>query len=131
MSTARIGDSGGVYPLDPDVLAELRTELEDDELVVELVDTFVEETPSRIEQLRLAASREDKTMVSSLAHAVKGSAGTFGAREVVRLCQQLEEAAGALEGSAGHRIEELVDRLTGEYAQAAEALQRCTDRLRP
>lgn len=118
--------------MDADVLAELRTALEDDKLIVDLVGIFVEDTPPRLEQLHLAAARGDNETASSVAHALKGSAATFGAAEFVRLCGEIEEAAGASVGEAeGHGIEGLAHRVSAEYEQVVGALQAYADRLRP
>lgn len=57
----------------------------------ELLETFLEHTPPRIESLALAMSNRDSKTVKSVAHCLKGSCANFGARAIAGKCAILEE----------------------------------------
>jgi len=86
-------------------LAELRDpeHPEDDELVAQLLRSFLDRAPVELHALGEAAARGDAPTVEQVAHALKGSAANTGAAGVARLCEQLERAgrAGDLGGAAG------------------------------
>ncbi len=65
------------------------------ELFRRLVETFVNETPMQLARLEDAIAAQDWTQASKQAHAVKGSAGNFGARRLVALCLEIEQAGKA------------------------------------
>ncbi|MCA8962173.1 MAG: Hpt domain-containing protein, partial [Planctomycetes bacterium] len=62
----------------------------DDEDMLELVEMFVEELPDRVHSLESAISQGDLPQLETLAHQIKGSAGSYG-------FQVITEAAGRLE----------------------------------
>jgi two-component system, sensor histidine kinase and response regulator len=68
----------------------------------ELITIFLQETPARIRRLREALACADAQELLREAHGLKGSAATFGAAEIARLCEQVERlaGAGALAGTA-------------------------------
>jgi HPt (histidine-containing phosphotransfer) domain-containing protein len=86
-----------------------------------LVAFFIEDTPPRLSAMRDAAARQDGPALKEVAHALRGAALHFGAREMVAVCDQLERCAQApnLPGA-----NELLDRLT-------EAFERTTAELEP
>ena len=75
--------------MDQQVLADLENETSR-ELVTEIIGIFIKETGERLDELREAGTREDPSSVIAAAHAVKSSAGTFGA-------MRLQAAAGRVE----------------------------------
>jgi HPt (histidine-containing phosphotransfer) domain-containing protein len=75
--------------MDQQVLADLENETSR-ELVTEIIGIFIKETGERLDELREAGTRQDPPSVIAAAHAVKGSAGTFGAL-------RLQAAAGRVE----------------------------------
>jgi CheY-like chemotaxis protein len=82
----------GQHSLDPAALERLIDIVEgEDELLVELIDTFLEESPASINHLRQAITRGDATGVRLLAHALKSGSHDFGAEELAALCQALED----------------------------------------
>ncbi len=60
--------------LDPSVLEELRESLVDDQLLTEVIQTFLEETPAHLTSLVAATAAGDAAAAAAVAHHVKGSA---------------------------------------------------------
>lgn len=77
---------------DPTVLAELRTALDDDEVVFDLVQSFVAAAPRYVAALTTAAEAGDLEAIVATAHRLKGSALTFGASRLVDVCAALESS---------------------------------------
>jgi HPt (histidine-containing phosphotransfer) domain-containing protein len=70
-------------------LRELQIEGEPD-ILAEVVQVFLNSTPVRLSDLQQAITQNDAAAVKDLAHALKGSSGTLGARQMAELCLQLE-----------------------------------------
>jgi HPt (histidine-containing phosphotransfer) domain-containing protein len=65
----------------------------DRDLLQELIGVFLEDAPLRIEGVRRALADGDADALYKAAHALKGSAGNFGAPNVVGRATQLEALA--------------------------------------
>ena len=59
----------------------------------ELLNAFLAAVPVRLEALDRAVSRDDLGAVADQAHALTGSAASFGARGMARMCRELRTAA--------------------------------------
>jgi HPt (histidine-containing phosphotransfer) domain-containing protein len=92
--------------LDPSLLDSLRNLRFDGEPdpVAEIVDLFLRDTPSRLQDARDAAHRRDAPSLRAAAHTLKGSANNLGAR-------RLGAAAGRLEAEAASDRWDSVDEL--------------------
>src|ERR1051326_5242563 len=110
--------------LDPNTLETLRglQEEGDDDLLIELIDLFLEDAPRRVDGMRDAIAREDWPTLASWAHSLRGSCGSLGALHLAELCGRLEQ----LGRSGGGRPDaELVYReIESQYRLVLEALQR-------
>jgi PAS domain S-box-containing protein len=89
--------------IDMTVLAELR-QLEDDGesgLILELLEVFQAQAPQELAQLRATAEVGDAAAFKSVAHRLKGTAATVGARAIAVHCRDLESLArtGSLAGA--------------------------------
>lgn len=102
----------GGQTFDPTVLTELRTALGDDEFVLDIVQTFLVETPSHIATLTAAAREGDAQMVAATAHRIKGSALTFGAPRLAYLCVALETSPNESRSLASSVAQEFDDLCT-------------------
>jgi HPt (histidine-containing phosphotransfer) domain-containing protein len=89
------------------------------EFVVELVDTFLQEAPVMLEDLRRALAAKDPDEFRRTAHSLKSNSNTFGALTLGAMARELEltSAAKVSEGRA-----EPVDALADEYLRVAAAL---------
>jgi two-component system sensor histidine kinase/response regulator len=107
-------------PLDDATIRGLR-ELgsEDDDVLAEVVDLYVDDAPSRIEAMRSAIAASDPEALSEAAHALKSSSGNVGAVKVREICQQLETTGreGKIDGAGA-----VLTQLEREYAIAKSAL---------
>ncbi len=101
--------------IDPAALDGLR-EIGGDELVADLVETFLADAPALLASLRAG----DVDEVRRAAHTLKSNGATFGATRLAELSRELEELArtGDLSGAPG-----LADRIDAEYALVAGELQ--------
>jgi HPt (histidine-containing phosphotransfer) domain-containing protein len=89
------------------------------EFVAELVDTFLEEAPAMLSDLRGALAAGDADRFRRAAHSLKSNSNTFGATTLATLARELEVgglAKGADDGGAA------LDALANEYARVAAAL---------
>jgi len=89
-------------------------------LLVDLVDMFLEETSLLLAKMRQGIERGDAKMLNQAAHVLKSSCAMFGAMDLSRLCQELEEMGetGQMDGGA-----EKMARVEAEYEQVEDALQ--------
>lgn len=100
--------------LDSSLLDSMRTLRFDGEPdpVAEIIDLFLRDTPSRLEEATAALNRRDSAGVQAAAHTLKGSANNLGAR-------RLGAAAGRLENQAS----------TGRWALIEELLRAANAEL--
>lgn len=83
-------------------------------LLGELIDSFLEETPPLVANLRQALEQGGAAELRRAAHTIKSSSNDFGATTLAELCQELETMgkAGTWDGAA-----ELVAQVEKEYEQ--------------
>lgn len=99
--------------LDPAVVGPLRR-LGGDELVHQLFRTFVGHAPTRLGDLRSAATDRDLEALTRAVHSLRSSSAMLGARA-------LSDLAGELEGLGDDgRIDQVVDRVPELEARVAE-----------
>lgn len=100
-------------------LLELQLEGEPD-ILGELVEAFLDDTPHRLTDLREAISRGDTQAVKDTAHTLKGSSGNMGAKRMAQVCEDLEET-----GRSGDlaRAPEQLALLEDEFGRARAALE--------
>ncbi len=101
-------------------LEELRQRLDnDEELVAEIVELFLDDTPRQIAALEDALARADGEVVRERAHTLKGTAANMGATELRETAGRMEEAAR--DGRLGEATE-LVDSIHRDFAKLRKAL---------
>lgn len=59
----------------------------------DVIDSYLEDAPQQIEQMRVAFERGDRDDLQRVAHTLKSSSGIFGAHQMVALCRALEIAS--------------------------------------
>lgn len=80
--------------VDPAALDKLRAMRQgDSDLVLEVIDLFLQETPERVTALRDGISRLDYPLIARVAHTIRGSAGHLGAKSLASLCARVEDKA--------------------------------------
>lgn len=99
----------------------------DKELLGELVELFLEESPSILADVKEVVAQNDAKALEYGAHTLKGSAGNFGAEDACEVAFVLEKAgrAGSLSGAetalvalekALHELEPILSSLRMEMA---------------
>lgn len=105
--------------IDGAVYAELR-DTTGAEFVAELVDTFIEEGPGMLAELRRARADGNAERFRRVAHSLKSNGNTFGALKLAALARELElkglDAESARDAAALAALE-------AEYARAATELK--------
>jgi len=102
--------------IDPHVFDELQANAGAD-FVAELVDTFAEEAPPLVAELRSALAARAAERFRRAAHSLKSNANTFGALALGKLARELE-----LGGLDSAKAADALARLDEEYRRAAAAL---------
>jgi HPt (histidine-containing phosphotransfer) domain-containing protein len=90
------------------------------DFVTELVDTFLEEAPAMLAELRNARSAADADRFRRAAHSLKSNCNTFGALALGALARELELAGMHADPA---RDAARIDAIDAEYARAADALK--------
>jgi len=90
------------------------------EFVVELVDTFLEEAPGMIAEMRSARAATDAERFRRAAHSLKSNSLTFGATTLGQLARQLELAGLGADPAAD---EEAIAAIDVAWRDAAEMLR--------
>ncbi len=106
--------------LDPEAIAALRDlSPEDDSFLREIIQTYLEDTPKRIHEVRLALSAADSVAFVRATHTIKGSSSNLGAERLRRTAERLEHGARQ---NGLHGMEQAVADLEAEFATARDAL---------
>ncbi|MFS8069493.1 MAG: response regulator, partial [Byssovorax sp.] len=99
----------------------------DSDLVLEVIDLFLQETPDRLTALRDGLARGDFPLIARVAHTIRGSAGHIGAKALTALCARVEDKArqGTPFNSAFalSSIEEELERVREALVAEAERLR--------
>ena len=103
---------------DPLVIQELKNNV--GEVVVSMIEAFIEDTPVYLESLRNAITEGDAKQVRELAHTVKGSASNFGAKQVTDFSRLLEDK-GAAENLSG--AQPLCEQLVSAFVRLRKSLE--------
>jgi HPt (histidine-containing phosphotransfer) domain-containing protein len=96
------------------------TETTGAEFVFELLDTFLEEAPSMLDELRQALATGDAAKFRRAAHSLKSNCNTFGALTMGAMARELEQAHVSRIADDGAQP---LSALTDEYARVAAALK--------
>ena len=95
------------------VRPEYLTQLGDDELIADLLDTFSTDTAARIQQMRAALGNANFAKIRAEAHSIKGGARQLGADAVADACQMLESDCthqeASLVAAQVNRVQELFE----------------------
>lgn len=103
-------------PVDQTIIEQLAsiTDSQGFSVLGELLNAFLAAVPVRLETLDRAVGRGDLAAVADQAHALTGSAASFGARGMAALCRELRAAAKDGEADA---VADLVEAVHHEFGQ--------------
>jgi len=106
--------------LDAEVLKSFERVKSNDnsDIVIELIELYLQSTPERIQTIRKAAAENEWDVLKRAAHTVKGSSSTLGLRTLAKVCQALE----ARSWSCSDSIDDLVEAVESQFVEAREAL---------
>ena len=91
------------------------------EMTNSIIEAFLEDTPVYLQSLKSALSAGNELQVRDLAHTIKGSAGNFGAQQVMVLSKSLEDA-GKKKNLTG--MEEVFSKLETAFHAARNILEK-------
>jgi HPt (histidine-containing phosphotransfer) domain-containing protein len=107
--------------LNPAALENLRIMVGgDDAFLLELVDTFLEDAPGLLADMRRSVEERDAVLLRRSAHSLKSNSAEFGATDLHSLCRELEDMAkaGTLDGTPAK-----IAQVEVEYERVRAALQ--------
>jgi HPt (histidine-containing phosphotransfer) domain-containing protein len=109
-------------------LGHLHHALQDEDLVAELVSTFLESGPATMAELSDSSEHDDAERLRRAAHTLKSNAATFEADALAALCRQIEQLA-----AEGHVAEAapLVSQVVEEFALVCDDLAAILGRTSP
>lgn len=118
-----VSDSQERAPLDLKVIRGLREFAGKDshDAVNSLIETFLQESQLRVEQLMTAAATEDREAMRRLAHALRGSASSLGAHAFAALAKEIEFASASGDLSGLHLQAAKLEQEFGRVRRAFEA----------
>jgi signal transduction histidine kinase/DNA-binding response OmpR family regulator len=108
--------------LNPRIISELRgLKSATNNLLAQVIDLFVAETPERIRLVRESLESGDGVAVARAAHSLKSGSSILGVRRLVRLCDEIEELANS---GRMNEVTPFVEALQSEYELARTALEK-------
>ena len=107
--------------IDESILLKLEAlqEVGEPDIIVELIHSFLKQTPSRISNIATGLAVSDFEICYDEAHTIKSSARTMGATYLGELCQQLENLR---DHGNSDTIQSLFNQIQSEFVKASEAL---------
>ena len=118
VAVAEVSERDDVTSIDRATLDELREVMGDD--IVELIDTYLDDTAQRLDELQQAVDNQPEVLVS-VAHALKGSSANVGAREFADRCASVHRQA--VNDASDPGMHDLVGALDVEFARVRNALE--------
>ncbi|MCP2730295.1 GAF domain-containing protein [Symplocastrum sp. BBK-W-15] len=76
--------------IDATAFEELQLMVNENEMLVRVIDSYLEETPQLLEGMTQAISQGDAATLQRYAHNLKSTSATFGAMRLSELCRELE-----------------------------------------
>ncbi|HXG84989.1 MAG TPA: PAS domain S-box protein [Pyrinomonadaceae bacterium] len=87
------------------------------DLVIELIDLFIDDAGKRLASLRRAVAERDASAIKREAHGLKGSSGNVGARRAAAIFKRMEASADDID-----RMKILLEKLEIEFSRTIAAL---------
>ncbi|HEY9604687.1 MAG TPA: PAS domain S-box protein [Allocoleopsis sp.] len=111
--------SPATVAIDATAFQALQEMIGQEDVVVQVIDSYLEETPKLLEAMSNAVAQSKAEGWKSAAHTIKSASATLGALTLAQLCQRMEaiEQADVLEATA------MVSRFKAEYARVQTALR--------
>ncbi len=107
--------------IDMDTLNALK-ESTGEEFFKELIDTFLQDAPNLLQQMREAVAQKDPEAFRRAAHSMKSNAATFGAMDLSTMAKELEIFGRENNLEVGNRLE-VMQEAFNQIADQLKALQ--------
>jgi len=104
--------------IDQATFEELK-QMSGEDFITELIDAFLDDAPSMLENMQSALEAKDVESFRRNAHSLKSNANTFGATELGVLAKELEQMGKDNDLEIGNRLEVIKE----AYAKVAEELK--------
>ncbi|MFY9223768.1 MAG: response regulator [Blastocatellia bacterium] len=88
-------------------------------LLLELIDMFVKDAPKKLDILRNALQQSNFVEVRRIAHTLKGSSGSLGANQMMKICAEMEQRC---KNNSFEGLENLLLQLEMEFIRAESVL---------
>ena len=88
-------------------------------IILQVIESYLEDSPQRIEAIGSAIASQDATALHQSAHALRSGSATIGAEYLSHLCKELEDLGGS---GITKGAKEKLDQLQTEYEQLKIAL---------
>ena len=120
--------------LDAQVFRQLREMVNKDEILVEVVDHYLEEAPQLLRSLTEAVAKEEAVVLQRVAHTLKSTSAMLGATSLSQLCQKLEALSESICSANAPTVSlassvALVSQLETEYEKVQIALRQSLQQL--
>lgn len=96
--------------------------LDDDEILLDLIDTFLEDASAQVNRLAPQWRANNKREVMIMAHSLKSTSATFCAARLSHLCELLETELRDDQGQLD--IPECIEQIQREHARVHRALEQ-------
>ncbi len=108
--------------LDQNALKDLLEMAGDDayDMIADIIDCYLEDSPHHLQQLDEGLKDNNAKLLAHVAHTLKSSSGSLGAKHLSQLCQELENLG---KSEILEKTEDLVTQIKTEYEQVALALK--------
>jgi HPt (histidine-containing phosphotransfer) domain-containing protein len=97
---------------------------DDEELLRDIVQIYLEDVPGMLERIHSAVSGGDANSLRRAAHSLKGLAATLSAQEVVGVASRLEHMGAARNLAEASQIVTEVDQRVSELTQSVQEFLR-------
>lgn len=104
--------------IDQATFEELK-QMSGEDFITELIDAFLDDAPSMLENMQSALEAKDVESFRRNAHSLKSNANTFGATELGVLAKELEQMGKDNDLEIGNRLDVIIE----AYNKAAEELK--------
>ncbi len=120
--------------LDAQVFRQLREMVNKDEILVEVVDHYLEEAPQLLRSLTEAVAKGEAVVLQRVAHTLKSTSAMLGATSLSQLCQKLEALSESICSANAPTVSlassvALVSQLETEYEKVQIALRQSLQQL--
>ena len=88
------------------------------DIVIELIDLYLQGTSERLSVISGAADQRDRDLLKRTVHTLKGSSSTLGLRQIAKTCEDLEEASS----SPTDDVNALISLLKSRFLEAKPVL---------